>query len=270
MQRKVVWKNKESSKLVESILLSFPIPPIYVFEDENENWETIDGQQRLTAIFRYYLGDHRIPTDLGDGQVEDLVELYESEKLYKFIHIPVQSGSDEILKLMNRPYSVFQFEKVVNKFREKITDVTISTDIIVGFPGEEDEDFQETVDLLKRVKPNVTNISKYTPRPRTKANLMKQTNSMILKERSKIVTDLCRNFSYSSNLKFVGKNLWGVFTETRDGKSIGRLENYRRVIVNHPNLEGSFLVHVEEATHRGLIGAPVSNTPKQIASAKVS
>jgi len=97
----------------------------------------------------------------------DLVEIYKHPKMLKFLHIPVQSGSDKILKSMNRLYTIKEFKEIVKTFRKEIPNLSISTDIIVGFPGETENDFQNTVSLLEWLKPEVLNFTKYWPRKDT-------------------------------------------------------------------------------------------------------
>jgi threonylcarbamoyladenosine tRNA methylthiotransferase CDKAL1 len=99
----------------------------------------------------------------------ELVEIYKHEKVLKFLHIPVQSGSNKILKLMNRQYTITEFKQVVETFRKEVSGAEIATDIIVGFPDETDTDFQKTIELLKWLKPAVLNTTKYWPRKGTTA-----------------------------------------------------------------------------------------------------
>lgn len=127
------------------------------------------------------------PTYLKGKTMEKLVDAYKNEKVSKFIHIPVQSGSDKVLKDMKRGYSVADFENIVERFRKEIPEIFISTDVIVGFPGETDEDFQMTVDLLKKTKPDKVNISKFGSRPGTEASKMEQLPTKVVNERSRIL-----------------------------------------------------------------------------------
>lgn len=95
---------------------------------------------------------------------EDLVESFDNNKVFKFLHIPVQSGSDKVLHDMKRGHTVGTFREIVKKVKERFGDFTISTDIIVGFPSETEEDFQKTVNLLDEIRPDVVNLSKYSRR----------------------------------------------------------------------------------------------------------
>ncbi|MDP2906646.1 MAG: tRNA (N(6)-L-threonylcarbamoyladenosine(37)-C(2))-methylthiotransferase [Nanoarchaeota archaeon] len=119
--------------------------------------------------------------------LDDLVKVYKSPKMKKFLHIPVQSGSDKVLNDMKRRYTVDDFKKIVTRFRKEIPNICIATDIIVGFPTETVEDFNKTVELVKEVKPEVLNISKFGSRPDTVAANMKQLLSQEVKRRSVIL-----------------------------------------------------------------------------------
>ena len=117
--------------------------------------------------------------------LKELIEAYKNLKVIKFLHIPIQSGSDKILLEMNRKGTIKEFKDIINSFRKQIPGITIATDIIVGYPSENDEDFKETVELVKEIKFEVMNISKFASRPRTKASKLKQLHSQIIDERGR-------------------------------------------------------------------------------------
>tara|TARA_Y100000310_G_scaffold344983_1_gene460954 strand:- start:2251 stop:3279 length:1029 start_codon:yes stop_codon:yes gene_type:complete len=116
--------------------------------------------------------------------LDPLIALYKHEKVIKFIHIPVQSGSDKVLKDMGRKYTVAEFKKIVKKFR-KVEGLHISTDIIAGYPTESEQDFEKTKELLTWLKPHVLNLSKFGSRPNTAAAKLKPLSSQEVKKRSK-------------------------------------------------------------------------------------
>jgi len=97
-----------------------------------------------------------------------------AEHIFKFIHLPVQSGSDAILDRMGRGYTVADFEEIVATFKKRYPEIILATDMIVGFPGETEEDFSKSVDLIERVRPNKVNITRYSQRPFT-PSLQKKT-----------------------------------------------------------------------------------------------
>ena len=103
------------------------------------------------------------------NNLDSILNGFDSSKIYKFLHLPVQSGDNEILKKMNRKYEIDDFYNIVKKFRKKYPEITISTDIIVGFPTENDEQFERSIKLVSKTKPDITNITRYSARPFTKA-----------------------------------------------------------------------------------------------------
>jgi len=110
------------------------------------------------------------PKNFSDELIEVMAK---SKKVAKYLNLPVQSGDNEILKRMNRPYTIEQYKNLVKKIREKIPDINLSTDVIVGFPGETKKQFENTVKLFKEIKFNIAYFAKYSPRPGTAAWQMK-------------------------------------------------------------------------------------------------
>jgi tRNA-2-methylthio-N6-dimethylallyladenosine synthase len=106
------------------------------------------------------------PKDMSDDIIEAVATL---PKVKKEIHLPLQSGSDKILKSMNRPYTAKEYLKLVGEIKSKIKDVKLTTDIIVGFPGETNEDFQETLELMSKINFAQAFVNKYSPREGTAA-----------------------------------------------------------------------------------------------------
>ncbi len=124
--------------------------------------------------------------------LKDLVEIYKNKKIFKFIHIPIQSGSNKVLKEMNRRYTVEDFKEIVKEFRKQIPEIHISTDIIVGYPTETEEDFKQTINLLETLKLEIVNLSKFAPRQRTVAKKLKQLSNEEIKRRSIILTKIIK------------------------------------------------------------------------------
>ncbi len=185
---------------------------------------------------------------------DDLINIYKNNKIFKFIHVPVQSGNDEILKSMNRKYSVSDFVDIVNKFRKEIKNITVSTDIIVGFPGETQKQFEESLELIKKIKPDVLNISRFWPRPGTKAACMKQqVSGDVTKKRSKILTSIFNEIALENNRKWVGWEGNIIIDEKGKDKSfVGRNICYKPVVVNsNKNIIGKTIkVKIQKAeTH---------------------
>jgi len=166
--------------------------------------------------------------------LEDMIEVYKNKKVFKFLHVPVQSGNDEILNLMKRKYKVSDFKKIVSKFREKIPNITISTDIIVGFPTETEEQFNDSLQLIKEIKPDVLNISRYKERPGTEAaKIEPKVYGGDIKKRSGLLTDIFINIARMKNEKWT--NWKGSILIDEKGKHdtwVGRNSYYRPVIVS--------------------------------------
>jgi len=120
----------------------------------------------------------------GNFSWNELIEVMaSSKKVAKYLNLPVQSGDNGILKRMNRPYTVAQYKSLVRKIRKKIPDINLSTDVIVGFPGETKKQFENTVKLFKEIKFNIAYIAKYSPRPGTAAFQIKNNVSLGEKRR---------------------------------------------------------------------------------------
>jgi threonylcarbamoyladenosine tRNA methylthiotransferase CDKAL1 len=190
--------------------------------------------------------------------IDSIINGYENIKIYKFLHLPVQSGDNEILNSMNRKYNVDDFLEIIKRFREKYPEITVSTDVIVGFPGETEEQFKNTIDLLKKVKPDITNITRFSARPFTKAKQMKgRLKTEIVKERSKILTGLCNDISKEKNSSHIGKKYNILIIEKGKNNSfVGRAENYKPVVIKDNVKIGDFIsVKIERGAPTYLVGS---------------
>ena len=167
-------------------------------------------------------GDFRVRVGMMNPRhavemLDDLLNSFESEKIYKFIHVPVQSGDESVLRDMNRDHSVEDFVEVVRAFRRRFDDVMVSTDIIVGFPTETEEAFWKTYELIKDVEPDIVNITRFSKRPFTPAYKLKEIHGWIVKERSRKLTELARSIGLKRNRRFIGKGLRVLIT--KNGKN---------------------------------------------------
>ena len=140
-------------------------------------------------------GDFKIRVGMINPMYLDkrLLEVYESDKIMKFLHVPVQSGSDKVLEKMGRNYKIEEFKKKIKEFREKFFGISIATDIIVGYPLESEKDFLESCKLIEEIKPEVLNISMFSSRPNTEAAKLEQLDFKIVKERSRKLTKLFKS-----------------------------------------------------------------------------
>lgn len=189
-----------------------------------------------------------------------LIEGFASEKVFKFLHLPIQSGDDAILKTMRRLYTTKKFKEIVGAFRAEFPDVTLATDIIVGFPGETEQAFQNTLDLLKEVEPDVTNVSKFFARPKTEALEMKKglVDKEEIKRRSTLAANLVKKLSAKRNKSWVGWSGKILIDEKGKvaGSWVGRNFAYKPIVVkSKTNLLGKTLqVKVSEASGTYLEG----------------
>jgi len=165
--------------------------------------------------------------------IKDLVEVYEhNENIYKFLHIPVQSGSDRILRKMKRGHSVKTYREVVKAFRSRIPEITIATDIIVGFPSETEDDFEMTLQLIKDTQPDVVNSSKYSARPKTAAANLKQLGSDTIKRRTDRLHRLVKEISSTRNSMWIGWQGDIIVDELNNNSIIGRNYAYKSVMIS--------------------------------------
>jgi len=186
---------------------------------------------------------------------EDLIESFDNDKVFKFLHIPVQSGSDKVLHDMKRGHTVGTFREIVKKVKERFGDFTISTDIIVGFPSETEEDFQKTVNLLDEVRPDMVNLSKYSIRPGTEAAEWKQIDVTEIKRRSKIIFEQINKISMENNKKWIGWTGKVLFDEKTNEGVKGRNFAYKPVFVrNEVDIGQYHTVQITDATVKSLQG----------------
>ena len=186
---------------------------------------------------------------------QELVESYDNEKVFKFLHIPVQSGSNKVLNDMKRGHTSETFREIVKKTKDRFENFTISTDIIVGFPSETEEDFQKTLSLLDETKPDVVNLSKYSARPGTDAAELKQIDAAEIKRRSKIIFEQINKISMESNKKWIGWKGKVLFDEKTEEGIKGRNYAYKPIAVQEDvKIGDSHIVEIIDATRKRLIG----------------
>ncbi|XP_052189766.1 uncharacterized protein LOC127799610 isoform X1 [Diospyros lotus] len=166
--------------------------------------------------------------------LKDIADVLRHPCVYSFLHVPVQSGSDEVLSAMNREYTVSQFKTVVDTLTELVPGMQIATDIICGFPGETDEDFAQTVSLIEQYKFPQVHISQFYPRPGTPAARMKKVLSTVVKKRSRELTSIFESFMPYNGME--GKVERILITEiATDGiHLVGHTKGYVQVLVVGP------------------------------------
>ena len=209
------------------------------------------------------------PKDLSDRLIEVMAS---EEKICEQIHLPLQAGSNRVLELMGRGYTREQYLELVKKLRRAMPEVGISTDLIVGFPGEGEEDFKQTLELVREVQFDEAFTFKYTPRPGTRAsNFPEQVPEPITKERLYQLEELVERISEEKNQKQVGKVkeilLEGV-SKNNPERLTGRSREGRLVHIPRQGAEGLLgeiiSVKIEKGLKHSLLGELFQPKPQNL------
>lgn len=189
--------------------------------------ENIDGLSRIR-----YTTSH--PIDM----TQDLIDLHgDSEKLMPFLHLPIQSGSNRILKAMNRKHTKEHYFEIIDKLLKARPDMALSSDFIVGFPGETDKDFEETLDIVKKIKYSQCFSFKYSPRPGTPASVKNQLPEDVKSERLYILQKEIQNQQLEFNKECIGQTLPVLFEKKGkfEGQIVGKSPYLQSVHINKAN-----------------------------------
>lgn len=186
---------------------------------------------------------------------DQLSRSFENPKVFKFLHLPVQSGSNKVLKDMKRGHTAEVFRRTSELFRKKFGRFTVSTDIIVGFPTETEEDFEQTLELISQTQPDIINLSRYSARPGTKAATMDQVDVSKVMQRSKVVFEMANAIAHKKNQEWIGWKGEVLFDESSDCTVRGRNYAYKPVMVDDTVKIGQRVtVEITDATKHGLHG----------------
>jgi len=167
------------------------------------------------------------PKDFTDEMIETMKN---SDKITNYLNLPVQSGSDKILKEMNRPYKISDYKKFIKKIKKDIPNITLSTDVIVGFPGETEKEFQETAKLMEEIGFDMAYISEYSPRPGTAS--FKLNDDVSLKEKNKrwlILTEILEKSALLKNENLINKNVEVLIEKEKNGYLLGKTKEYKNI-----------------------------------------
>ena len=221
--------------------------------------ELLEQLNKIEKIERIRLGSIE-PKLITEEFIERLSKL---EKICNHFHLSLQSGCNDTLKRMNRRYSTEEFEKSLELIRNKFEDVMITTDIIVGFPGETEEEFEKTYNYLKKIKLYKMHTFKYSPKKGTVAEKMdEQVEGDVKDLRSEKIIDLSNQNQLEYNKKYIGRKLDVLFEEMdSDGYFKGHTSNYMLVKVKtNKNLENNILkIEIKDVDGLELIGEEVKN-----------
>lgn len=219
----------------------------------------------LLAAITAIPGDLRVRVGMADPLAVlpiagVLVDAFRSEKVFKFLHLPVQSGDDGVLERMRRDHTVADFESIVRTFRAAFPDLTLNTDVIVGFPGETEETVRATIDLLERVRPDMVNVTRFSPRPGTPAATWEAPVGRRVKEWSRQIVAAKTRIARAINEAYVGRRVRVLTTEPgKPGTVLARTDAYKQVVLPGDPAIGAFLdVDIAAATDIDLFGTPAT------------
>ncbi len=237
---------------------------IWLTSQDNGAYGLDSGEYKLIGLMRSILkikADFKIRLGMLNPKhalkmLDGLIEIYQNEKMFKFIHLPIESGNNEILTSMRRKYNVFEFKDMIDNLRNNVKGMTIATDLIVGFPGETEIQFHDSLQLIEDIKPDVLNISRFHARPNTRAFKMKQFPSRITKDRSREVTSLFLKIAEKQNQRWIGWEGYVLIDgKGKNGTLTGRNFAYKQVVLRgNFELGDKVRVKIKEVTAHDLRG----------------
>lgn len=210
-------------------------------------------------------GNYKMRLGMGNPRhmlqyIAPLLECFKDDRIYKFIHLPVQSGSDSVLKAMNRKHNAQDYIDLAETFNRNFPLFTLSTDLIVGFPGESEQDFNDTLDILKKTRPTVCNITRFVARPNTPAyHMAGAVPDEIKHQRSATLAEAFQRIATENNARWIGQTETVVIEKLgyRKGTYIARNAAYRPVAITSDKvlMPGErFVVSITDAEPFALIG----------------
>lgn len=229
---------KEARKLAENNFKEIVLSGICLgaygndFPDRVNLAEVIGELENIEGLLRIRLSS----IEAGDVSGELIKKMAESEKLCPHLHIPIQSGDSGILKKMNRRYTRKDYINLISKIRKGIPGIALTTDVLVGFPGETENNFRNTLNLIKEIQPLKTHIFPYSKREGTVAADFKESiNPVIIRERIDILRDAARGCALEYKIQFLNKKMQVLVEErARESKSLweGYADNYIKVVIS--------------------------------------
>ena len=224
--------KKSVQEGVKEIWLTSQDTGCYGFDIDTDLPTLLEELVKIEGEFKIRVGmmnpDHM-------SKIQDrLMEVYKNKKIFRFLHLPLQAGNDTVLENMKRLYTTQEYITQITKFKAAIPNITVMTDIIVGFPAETPEQFYDTLTVIRNTSPDAVNISRFWPRPNTPAARMK---NMVageeIKRRSGVLTDIFHNIARLQNEKWIHWKGDIVINEKgkKEGQWIGRNSYYKQIIV---------------------------------------
>ena len=229
----------------------------YSFKEKVKEYRISDLINKLESYSE--LKRIRYTTSHPRDMTDDLIECYSTnKKLMPFVHLPIQSGSNKILKLMNRKHTVEQYVEVCEKLKKINPKIEFSSDFIISYPGETDDDFNETMNLIKKIKFINSFSFIFSPRPGTKAANLNQIDKEIAKERLLKIQEYLFKFQLNINKSFINKSVDVLVENKMDGqkKLFGRNQFMNSVIFEgNTNFIGKNInIKIEQANQNSLFG----------------
>ena len=252
-----------STKQVKGALSSYPLTMIHkefeeslkegckefwITSQDNGCWGHDIGMTPATLLKELlnYDDEYRIRYGMASPQhilkcQKEFLSCFHDKKMYKFLHLPLQSGSNNILKEMKREYTAEEYEQLISDIKKEHPDMTITTDIIVGYPTETEEDFEKTIAIIKRTRPHITNISRFARREGTTSSKHKLLPTEIVQERSRRLTQVCDGITQEYMKEMVGTTQ-KVFANNhlRKGSTQTRSNNYTSIVIQEELPLGTF------------------------------
>ncbi len=230
----------------------------------------VDLGTRLTDLLQRILsevdGEYRLRLGMMEPWMvsrlaRDLAALMRDRRVYKYLHLPLQSGDDGVLKLMRRKYTVSEYEQLVSFFRREVGELSVVTDMIVGFPGETQEAFMRSVEAVRRLRFDKVHVARYTFRPFTPAYVAGNTvPEPEKKRRSRVLSQVALRVAAEVNSSYVGRELYALVCERgeREGTLVARTDAYKPVVVPEGAKLGEWVkVRIRGFTPLHLIGEVV-------------
>ncbi|MAG02371.1 hypothetical protein CMI42_03465 [Candidatus Pacearchaeota archaeon] len=190
--------------------------------------ELLDKIVNLPGRFKIRIGmmnpQHVLPI------LSEMIEIYKNPKMYKFLHVPIQSASNSVLRSMKRTYKIEHVEKIINEFRKEFPDITIATDIITGYPTEDEGDHVANLEFIGKYRPDVLNLSKFSKHKNTVADKLRELPIEIANKRNIDLMRLHKQTAGDNKLKFKGRKA-KIFVNKKEGFYEGRDESYNIVLI---------------------------------------